>query len=495
MNAFAKTFTRLLEEREEEVQNYSRMGRYTGMSTSTLFRFHTGERKPTNPKQVDAIADYLRLDAKERKELEEAFYVAQEGEYTYYSRKQIQELIGNFSVYETHVDPLFVNIKLDMGKKSIRVLNHKYDVRRAISSLIFSECAKEEKVSIYTNRISQFLVHTIDEACTKYPNLIISHIFLTDNTYAMDEHYQLYNIKLCEMLLPMGIKHPNYEARYCYGSKNLHPLEENTLCNALLVGDYTILFSSDYSSGIITDDPEIRLQQETIFRTIEKDSKPYFSSVDYGNEKFLLTLHELQEKSNAQTPVYGFINGLCLAMALKDQDPWAYSHLAPDFDNRDAFLAYYFEYIRQYKEIRKSFGPAFQDVYVAQGLDYFVEEGLLNEIHPEDVVPFDREERIAFLKQWREVFLANDCKMIDLPGFPSRSSLNILATPKQTVFLCARRGGITYTTACLEPEMSQLFYSYIEHVLQNHEMEQTECWNHFKALIRSLEEEIEQKGK
>lgn len=139
MNAFAKTFTRLLEEREEEVQNYSRMGRYTGMSTSTLFRFHTGERKPTNPKQVDAIADYLRLDAKERKELEEAFYVAQEGEYTYYSRKQIQELIGNFSVYETHVDPLFVNIKLDMGKKSIRVLNHKYDVRRAISSLIFSE--------------------------------------------------------------------------------------------------------------------------------------------------------------------------------------------------------------------------------------------------------------------------------------------------------------------------------------------------------------------
>ena len=43
--------------------------------------------------------------------------------------------------------------------------------------------------------------------------------------------------------------------------------------------------------------------------------------------------------------------------------------------------------------------------------------------------------------------------------------------------------------------MSQLFYSYIEHVLQNHEMEQTECWNHFKALIRSLEEEIEQKGK
>lgn len=268
--------------------NIYQLAKQSGLERTTLQRMVNGNRLPDIQKVKDCCAS-LQIMTIEEEELLELYKIEKIGKETFYTRKEIQNLIIEIQKLRSNWNAIvdFRGRNTFSGKKAdgvrIRPLKLDVDIAEAIQYVIKKEVHEHRTAYIDMDIFPkcecamQQLIR--EERMTE--NKIICHQYINFVRKNPDSISSIENIRILKMIIPFAFTfHNTYRVQYSYSAKNSKDNYFQLWPHFLITSSSMILFSENGSRAVLIEDMDL---VQCYRDEIEEMSKKYRPLFDFMN--------------------------------------------------------------------------------------------------------------------------------------------------------------------------------------------------------------------
>ncbi len=471
---------------------------YTRIDHSTLYKIVKGTRRPSSMQMVNSIAHFLRLSAKKRHDLQEAYYCSLLGESRYYGFQQITDLLGELRSPQP-ADPQLSMSPDDSLNSAERILSGTTEISSAIIAL-FREAASngEKRISCFTAGSLTFYPSLFRQLLSLWPNIVLDHLIVLDESSHLSKEYRVYNLECFRSIFPLLIQYPNYHLRCIYADINtlqsIHPL----LSEMVITGSGACVFRPDGTAGFLFHDNAKRSVYEDSFRKLESASSKF---ADYLSPELLLAayqknpfLSDLQTDHFLVRQITGLFNpGICSVLVLGQDDcTLIQKHLNLPEPQKTQFIHALNQYLPAQRNLLLNPDTAFPIISTRQGIEYFTSTGYINELNPSVMYPLNIGERIQILRKWYQVYEEHAFVLVDMPRLKYDSHSWVVKSWQSIILQVSTETGIYLAGQITEPNIVSLFNAYFSFITDEFAMDENDVRQFFDEQIKKLKRQNKQ---
>ena len=488
MTTFSDTLSNFIKEKKIKIND---MINYVDIDRSTFYKIVKGKRNPSNRHIVEKMIAYLRLSQKEVDQMWQDYEITILGAYTYFRRKHIKlflkesitsmyndtpEILESTPHYQSVKDfPDFFNVIGD------------YNVNLTISQVLNLEMSREHPLlKICVQPDHQFIMSGLNHFIFKNRKAHIEHLFCLDNTESMNANHLIYNLDYFSHVMPLLLYGDNY-VPYCYYNHIM--TKENQMSfyeNVMITQDFVFTFTRDCQNGILFKNQEIIQSYQTIFNRYLKETQPLTKLIQYTD--YWRYTQDILHK-NYQTPCYSYATQPCITLIFDPKICNMRKCIPEDFFNIDEFEKIFYNFANSFRE--QLYDNEFKLLFTPQGLEYFVKEGISDELPFGFDIVCDIEDRLNALKEWRSFMARYDCLlMIHDDAMPKESSMYFLFSPNVGFISPMTQTGNFYSISIEETSLISAFYDYLQNLAEKCAYSKQETIDLFTQYIHYLEAEL-----
>lgn len=332
MSGFSKYLKSYLEEREITA---AELAQEMQMDRSTVFRYTTGTRAPSDIDIVRKMANALQMQNSDKIRLLEEYDRATLGEKTVNSYQYVRKLLGNLkNVTE--------KVCLDVGKwkqaaallgtEGNICLESRKEIEMCAAALF--EAAKQENKEVYL--LVQPVYREIQEQVQRVfqgSSVKVEQIICLDQDFWKSHE----NLDVLGLVLPLGFADIVYEARYYYDAISSHFNEMCWMPNVILTESQALLFDYKMLRGVFFQEENIISVFRKQYGEMREQTQRMMVKLDGVDEalKFYVEIEEkvFDEENPMMLETLGFqpCVGSCICSNI-------YEECVYPFPGKDAFI-------------------------------------------------------------------------------------------------------------------------------------------------------------
>lgn len=459
MSKFSDKLKMLIEESGLKIY---KLAKEANLDRTTIHRSMTGERLPSL-EFVKNLSNYLRLSPTEKIELFDLYSISKIGDTVYEQRKYIKEMIERIASIHTDGDNV-------LGKKALSVTgkindeNTIYQGQYIVNSLIRNVLEDEvvnnpsPKINITVPFKYSFLYDLLYQLYLGANGKInIKNIIRLRKT-PLSLQYSNYNLEILSHVMPFAFSAGNgYQPYYFYDSYDSYGDISLLMPYYIITNTRVINLSADFKTAVLYNNQDIVNMHQEIFDNAIINSTP-LTSQHVNCTDMLLSYLEATNNSGMITHV------------LEPQPcfSWYYTdnlmeqHLKQEIENRDAIL----KLLSHYYSGHKAYTRRPMSIFSIEGLNYFVNTGIIANLPTQFAIPFSVEERKRLLSKLKndisngiyEVYAANPSKFL-IPI----CSIQIYNTKGMDLYSSNNNGTIS-SSLIEEKSIAEAFYDFFESI-------------------------------
>lgn len=456
MTAFSTLFSAHI--KNKNIRTYP-LAQYCGIDRSNMYKLINGKRNPSSESVVQKMADFMKLTPLERKELLEAYQITITGYETYYRRKNIEDLISDFSddsdTFSGCTPNYLPTFNFPDTSENIS-LSGKLSLEKAIYSILAMEVQNPNgNIKLLLQPESGYFMDVLTSLGSHVSDLTVEHIICLNNTDNITADKRDYNLSCLQKIIPIYCScHYEYVPLYYYDSILSHTSGFNLLSSMILTSEYALLFSPVLEYGILFTQGQNRDRFIKIFEKLKKETTPIVCKIDslYTQLAFFNSLAFENNKG------YSFQKLPCLIPLLPLSFPEKY--LAKDLLNQPGFLDSITQYVRRTADILKSSVTQFS--FTEDGVRSFLETGRIFEISDSVYRPIEYADRILMIRNLIGACKSEKYRMLRPHAPISSSNLCMYVTAHQGYLLFASADKNLVYLNLEEPSLLFAFFDYFE---------------------------------
>ncbi|MCD7830575.1 MAG: hypothetical protein LUG58_09100 [Clostridiales bacterium] len=382
MSKFSSHLKHLIESSGETI---SSVARDIGAERTSIHKALTDERVLPY-RVVQALAGHFRLTLEEREEFFQDYEMMLQGEDAWRNRQAICDLLNHLA--DVQLTPNLPSVQLPPPTQKATLIEGEYAVRGAIRSILAWETGQGEDVTL-----RMFLPAGLDlsqellELWMDGARLHVEELFCTPVVTGAD---CAQDIQLLGRIIPLCLVSRGAYAPY-YFRERPGTLEINPLNYYIITPHYLIHLSREQSTAEIhTQQPLIRLFSDHFQRLLERcdllttctssilDVLRHYTEVTSSDNSFFLL----------SQPCFGrYVTPAYIQKYLRTDGSVPLDALSDMGNERFSML----------RKVDKDYYTVFSE----EGLQSFIDTGVLIEMPPEYVAPMEPADRLSFLTQLR----------------------------------------------------------------------------------------------
>lgn len=246
-------FSQLLQKHfQEKSLKIYQIAQLSNIERTLLQKILTGSRKPSSEEQVDRLAQALMLTASETKELQNAYQILHMGEENWHRRSAVWNLMQSFHITDSTLDIGFSPDVSVSFQDSTTVVHGAISVKRALYSILLQEsCNPQGELFIVAQPDFSFLINCLN--LINFTSLPIEH-FISFGSRSEDSTS---NLNLLERIIPTLLTCKGYTPFGYYENTPSLFGPNSFLPNMVLTSHYSMQFSSDCESAVISSLPDV----------------------------------------------------------------------------------------------------------------------------------------------------------------------------------------------------------------------------------------------
>ncbi len=444
-----------------------------------VYKIVKGTRSLADKSYVKQFADALQLTSEETNELYTAYEIDKVGDYVYYRRKKIEEILNKSLYWEVNDTFTIDNPIIDLKINDHQYYHGEHSINSILSQIFTIEAKNEAAcIKIYCQPDNNYLMNLIQFLGNLNPKFSVIHVFGLDNSIAQTQK-EYYNLDYLLNLCPIIVGSLNYSPYY-YRTSIPFTSHNSFFSNVIITSEYVLLLTNDYKDAMLYNDKEVIRIYENLFSQYLKDAQPLIQSMDFIS--YSSDLYYKQELIyTTPCPTYVFT---------LDEMSLVERNIHDDFYQKDQFVQYYYSIIQtQQKYLKNNQGNTYY-YFTLQGLEYFCKTGYFHDLPQSLVDPLTAEETLEITRRWRD-FVAEYpyVVMLDMPAFPANSTLTITFDNNHLLFTCINAKGIPVSVKLNESSIYTAFYDYFHDMIENHSISKEESVKIIDKHIKQLEQQ------
>ncbi len=408
--------------RERNVKIYV-LAAASGIDRTLIHKILKGDRIPSHRSMVQKLACVLLLTPEESEKLMDSYQLAKMGEDNYSRRKNIQDF---FNVFHNTSELNSIIVKTDY-RHQVNVLPNNavvygcLEINNLVKTVIEMEASRKNgKIQIIAQPEYSFLFELLASIGMDQRDWKIDHVICLGNSLKGKD--SLYNLNCFRTIMPIILSGCEYNPMCYYDNVASHISSTSIMPYMLLTSGYVINISYDISYATISDSSQyIELYRHT-FEDFIKKSTPMLT----------ITHNHQAETLPPSVSLYGYIRyslsfdpHLVSFMSEKTRN----KYLQPDFSKQ--------EETNIGEQIQPSKDGVETVYFTEEGLDRFLNTGVLPKMYQEFFSPLDMADRYVLLKKMYDMTLAGDYHpvLINSVAFNIPEYLSIIAFQNAVNFM------------------------------------------------------------
>lgn len=402
----------------------------SGLDRTSLQRMITGKRLPGTD-FVRQFCDSIRINPSQRQELMELYKIEKIGKEVYYNRKYIQELLRVISSQQAFSKTAFRRLpslpfykgdfSLDVEKKVLGLFE---DILRSGS---------DEPVCTNIPASCRLLVQTFAHLYPEYGSLptVLQILPLQQNPTASPDYNMNLETFLCT-ILPILSGFQNYEPYYYYTRSARDDQSYKLYPFFFITEKRLLLISSDMTTYLFTENPEVVYSYRQEFRRILENSRQFFQQSDSPSQ--ILDIFGSIFQANATTN-FALESHPCLA--LMSYGPEFVQNM---FEHRDIDLSspVYTQLATVLKQPQFAFTPNENscNYFTLNGVRKFIRTGLFDGPYSYHQTPLPADIRRKAIQHILDTDMGHQkCKLLKQEILPE-TGIHLEILSDYSVFLC-----------------------------------------------------------
>ncbi|HZK86242.1 MAG TPA: helix-turn-helix transcriptional regulator [Desulfosporosinus sp.] len=447
---------------EDSGTNVYQLAKKAQLDRTTIQRAIVGERLPSVI-FVEKLCDYLRVSPMERKELLEFHAISKVGEDVYASRNYIKGMIERFETIHTKTDNMFVGEKavvVDIQiNKEVNVFSGQYSVNNLIHDILEDAVYNYEsssQIDLIVPFEYTFLYDSLYQLYYRRKGKInIRHIVkLSKNPKTLQNSNT--NLKLLSDVLPFAFSTGSgYQPYYYYGNTDVAIDIATIMPYYILTNKRLVTLSADFTTAVLYNNKEITKAYRAEFDKVILQTRPFINQLSDCGEMLSTYLNVYKDAGRFTHTIEP---QPCLAKYYTHQ--MVNEKLRQDVEQRDMLCKLLYHLFDGYKD----FPSIPMSLFSIEGLEYFVNTGIMADLPERFALPFTVEERKHLLQSLRDEIEKDSylVRAIDNSKFSISSVATIqLYGINRLIFITADDHGII---SCLIDEKSicEAYYDFFE---------------------------------
>lgn len=452
-------FSHLLSEfiAAKSVGTYS-MAQYCGIDRSTIYKIINGKRKPSSLDSVIRMARFMQLTPAERETLIEAYRISDVGADVYYRRKDMMDLLENFSYHE--IVPLhltFPAVEPDIDA-DVTPLHGTAQILPVLFSILSNESSRKNgHIELLIRPDFPYVMDLLRMSGQQNPSLEIRHIFCLNNTEELTRAKSNYNLVCLKRILPLYICGCRYQAYYYYDTIVSNPSGLRLFPYLIQTGNYAVLLSEDLEYAVLYRDRATREMLAGMFQNYLNDAELYLEKIDTVQKQMEYTTSIISNTSRSGMQ-FDFQLQPCLTPFFTDK--MLEQYLAKELPDRERLLQGLKLYLKQIQKYM--FGSPTVSIFSENGVRKFLLEGTLEE-YPSDFyyIPAAKD-RVSLVRQMLAAPENLKLRMLRREIGSIRNGLNILIhNYAGYLYFCSGNSSVFYLMI-REPSLLTAFQDFFE---------------------------------
>ncbi len=378
MSAFSEYLKQYLEEKEITA---AELAQEMKMDRSTVFRYTTGTRAPSDIDIVRKIANALQMQNSDKIRLLGEYDRATLGEKTVNSYQYVRKLLGNLKNVTEEISPDAGKWKQAAalpGAEGNICLESRKEIEMCATALF--EAAKQENKEVYL--LVQPVYREIQEQVQRVfqgSSVKVEQIICLEQDFRKSHE----NLDALGLVLPLGFTDIVYEVRYYYDSISSHFNEMCWMPNVILAESQALLFDYKMLRGVFFQEENIVSVFRKQYGAIRERTEKLMAKLDGVDEalKFYVEIEGkvFDEENSTMLETLGFqpCVGLCICSNI-------YEECVYPFQGKDAFIQAMARERGDWdglKRVRERMGREIQTTsyFQMEGLKEFMETGIVRE--------------------------------------------------------------------------------------------------------------------
>lgn len=465
MNDFAKALRNYVRKLNIKIQNLSTV---SGVDRTLIQKMMKGERVPADPIVVERLINVMMLTPSQAEEFRNLYHIARIGKSIYTRHLLVKQLFESFGEYRNYNSPLVKTEYLHqfLEASDNLILSDSHEVNHIVKTVLEAESMNPNgSIKLIVQPEYTFLIELIAILGDNNPSLNFEHIFFLQKSI-LEEDENKYNLNCIQNIVPLIVSCCEYSPRIYYEDITAHVTNTSILPFMILTEDRVISISSDFTYGIVYQNPSAHRLFTKIFDSILLKTTPllqkfinpmeyynYYSSMETGNDtnEGILGFR------------YSMFSQPCLMFFLTEQLANKY---VMDFPLKKELVDLVTYRSTAYMSMLKQ-GHEFASIFSLAGLEEFFNTGRILEIPEDFYSPVEQEDCLFLLKQLYEYSLhgSYNIYLVNTDKFRVSQNLIISAISKSTIsfiYVHPKRGMIHFTLN--EKSISHSIFSFLEYM-------------------------------
>ncbi len=442
--------------------NLAELSKRSQIDRSTVFQYLKGKRPLHSREQFQQITAQMLLTPEEQEDLDQAYEITRIGRSRYLRRKKVGEIIASLFTIDQYPEQ-YQGQGMEMTSlKDCMVVRGELEVSRALSRLLTDVCLRGGKrldVLVQPScRMAMGLLFMLHDYVPS--ELSIRQIICLDTNQGGDG---CYNLDAMRSILQCGIAFRNYQALYYYGNVSEHFGHMNILPYLFCTDRYAVFVASDGKSGMVYANSDVVSYLGDEFRKMAAKCRPLMESGDvveqWQRHGIAMPMNYIGGNS------YEVTSGVCTVQfwnkALIER------YLNPGIPGYERLKEMLCDYVKAlYEGKRKGHVTVIMN---GESVRAFIQTGILREYPSEfmtgNVTVEDRRYLLKCMLEAMEEGWYRIC-MVSEECFRISERWEIVANQGRQVFLQYSIGQDFRVFDLREPDVSEAFYDYMEHLSQ-----------------------------
>jgi hypothetical protein len=327
------------------------------------------------------------------------------GEDIYSRRKYVKEFFNHFETLSIKkAIPVEISYQYSMDDlPNQSVAYGPLEINNLVKTIIGLEAIKENgKVSIVAQPEYDFLFKFLTLEGINWQDLAIDHIICMENSMQDDNSH--YNLGCINAMMPLLVTGCKYNPMCYYDNIKAHFNSTTLMPYIILTSESIVNISYDISYATVSHFKPYLALYNQIFEDLKQKSVPMAVIL---HSPFEQISHYLKFISSYGNTDYHFSYAPCLVYFATDEMCHKYvTHLLPE---REVFISLVIQHLNDFRKALPL--HTVETIYFSEeGLDRFLDTGLLSEIPAQFYSPLNISDRYRLLKYFYDAAIAGICQ-------------------------------------------------------------------------------------
>lgn len=367
------------------------LAQLSGVNRTTIQRALTSDRCPQKS-AFEKLAASLNLTPGERELFYAAYEQAAEGDFHYFCRKHVKQLLENTESVALLIEKpikLKQSVSLEEPVPYNTLTHGYYNICRLFKILVSQETAKNEKPELalaFPSDNPLFEQFFQDLGSYDASHFFIRHlIFLARNPAILKDHRN-YNLKMLANLLPLILeKGSDYEIHYMYRNYSMNDTNYSVFPYYILFSDCALLFSSDYNTVWLEQKSELVAFLKSRFNDSFEQSHRLLQTIP---------IHQQFKDRAKRCENSKFVYSMGYQPAFSDllDDNLCKNLTNPEAADNNTLLEFLLSYNKKLRSLENNI-----NIFHEKSLEEFIHYGIIKPVPPGLLRKLNKKERLQVL--------------------------------------------------------------------------------------------------